>query len=169
MPDNIDPEAAQPTITPAPISDATPKKPHKPYNRAYNRSRVRQLADAGVPTALIARDQDVVISTIQRYLDKCNIQVPAIKRFNANKADILSMSQLTNHTIEDIIKHNWLQNPEDTLLSLPIKEQKDIIHTMQGGRYYDHQSERLERGMSTVNQASVIADIAAIKEGLDKV
>jgi len=128
------------------------KKPHKPYNRQYNRKRVLALNDAGIPPALIAKDQDVAISTITRYLRKIGQEIQYVKQFNSQKADILSLSQLTNHTIEDLIKQHWMCNP-DLVLSLPIKEQKDIVHTMQGGRSFDHASERLERNQSTANIA----------------
>jgi hypothetical protein len=141
------------------------RKPHtgKPYNRKYNRNRVKELAEIpGITATLIAKDQDVSLPTITRFLKKHDIEIKQIKHFNSIKADSLSLSQLKNQTIESIIKDNWLSNP-DILLSQDVKTQKDIIHTMQGGRYYDHQAERLERDLSTVNTASIHADIAEIR------
>jgi hypothetical protein len=138
-------------------------KPHKPYNRRYNRKRVIALAEQGVPANLIAKDQDVATSTITRYLAKHNMVAQSIKDFNSAKADMLSFSQLQNHTIEDIIKSNWINNP-DTILSLPIPKQKDVLHTLQGGRWYDHQSERLERDLSTSNTMTIIADLEAVRK-----
>lgn len=138
-------------------------KEHKPYNRRYNRKRVIALAEQGVPANLIAKDQDVATSTITRYLAKHNMVAQSVKDFNAAKADMLSFSQLQNHTIEDMIKSNWISHP-DKILSLPIPRQKEVLHTLQGGRSYDHQSERLERDLSTANTMTVIADLEALRE-----
>ena len=138
-------------------------KTHKPYNRRYNRKRVIALAKQGVPANLIAKDQDVATSTITRYLAKHNMVAQSVKDFNGAKADMLSFSQLQNHTIEDIIKSDWISNP-DKILSLPIPKQKDVLHTLQGGRSYDHQSERLERDLSTQNVISIVADLEALRE-----
>ena len=36
--------------------------------------------------------------------------------------------------------------------------QKEFLHTIQGGKYYDHQSERLERGQPTSNSVNINVD-----------
>ena len=143
-------------------------KPHKPYNRRYNRKRVISLAKQGIPAQFIAQDQDVATSTITRYLAKYNIIAKPVKDFNKAKADLLSYSQLQNHTIEDMIKTDWINNPSK-LLSLDANKQNKILHTAQGGRFYDHQSERLERDLSTSNVMSVFADLEAVKKAQNEV
>ena len=134
----------------------------KPDNRRYDRKRVVRLAELGVPPSLIAKDQDVAISTVTRYLDKVAPQLRDIAKYTTIKADTLALSQLRKQTVEDMIVSHWLDNPE-LILSQDIPRQKDIIHTMQGGRYYDQQMERLERGQSTTNISEIIGVIHEIK------
>jgi len=138
------------------------KPPRKPDNRKYNRKRVIQLAEKGVPPTLIAKDQAVAVSTITRYLEKIAPQLRDIAHFSKHKTNILALSQLQNITIESYIKSKWLENPE-SITSQDIRVQKEILHTLQGGRYYDYQAERLETGQSTGNIAVIIDHIESLQ------
>lgn len=125
-------------------------KPDFKPNRKYNTKKVLQLAKTGISATLIAKDQGVAISTITTFLNRHAPQLRNIKVYNDIRADMLSLSQLKNQTIEAIIKDRWIEQPE-IIKALDVRAQKEVLHTLQGGRYYDHQMERLERGQSTNN------------------
>jgi hypothetical protein len=133
-----------------------------PAKRKINHKRVIELAQQGIRPALIAKDQGVYDSTITRFLETVMPQLKQIQHYNNIKADVLSQSQLKKQTIEDLIVQNWLDNP-DIIKSQDIRVQKEVLHTLQGGKTYDHQAERLERGQSTGNVAMITADIQAIQ------
>lgn len=145
---------------------ARPAKPTKPYNRHYNRKRVVTLAQAGIPPALIAKDQDVAISTITRYLDKIKPQLGEIKRYTNSRADALALSQLKLQALSDAILDEWIKDPAK-LTSQDIRLQKEVLVAVQGAKTYEYNSERLERGQSTSNQAMIHADIAALRGAAD--
>lgn len=126
------------------------KKPHKPYNRKYNRKRVLELAKQGISQGLIAKDQNIDISSVSRFLSKTAPELKEIHRFTSLKPDLLALSQAKKQTVENMIIDSWLGNP-DILLSQDIRLQKEVVHTLQGGRHYDLIDERLERGQSTDN------------------
>jgi hypothetical protein len=111
----------------------------------------------------------VAISTITRYLDSIKPLKDTINRYARDHADILTLSQLKKQAIEDIIVDNILSNPSN-LKSQDLRLQKEILHTMQGGKYYDHQAERLEKGESTDNSMVLVTRIKEVQEfqrGLD--
>ncbi len=57
------------------------KPPHKPYNRTYDRNKVKALATIGVKATDIAKAVDVDVSTITRYLAKIGIQAKEIANY----------------------------------------------------------------------------------------
>ena len=71
----------------------------KPYNRKYNRKKVKQLAAIGVKPSDIARAVDTHPSTITRYLKSIEAQTADIKAYSNNKADALCLDQLKSATV----------------------------------------------------------------------
>lgn len=140
--------------------DTKPK--HKPYNRKYNRKRVIELAEQGISGELIAKDQNVAPSTISRFLASVRPQIETSRHYSNIKADVLNLSQLKKQTIEDIIIQSWIEKPE-LILSQDVRCQKEVLHTLQGGKTYDHQAQRLESGQSTQNHAVIVDMIHEIK------
>jgi DNA invertase Pin-like site-specific DNA recombinase len=69
------------------VASKVKPKTRKPYNRKYDHKRVVALANANIPATLIAKDQDVAISTITRYLEKVGIEYKKIHIYNKNKAN----------------------------------------------------------------------------------
>jgi len=129
-----------------------------------NRKRALALAERGISPAIIAKDQQVACSTVTRYLDSVAPQLRDIKRYSTIKADTLCLSQLRKQTVEDMIIGQWLDDPSK-LLSQDTRLQKEILHTIQGGKYYDHQAERLERDQSTANMSVLIGHLEALQRG----
>ena len=140
------------------------KKPHKPYNRTYDRNKVKALATIGVKATDIAKAVDVDVSTITRYLAKIGIQAKEIAKYRTGKADALVLNQLKMATISDMIANEWINDPEK-LKSQDVRTQKEVLIAVSGVKTYDNNSERLERDQATQN-ISVHADIKAMREGL---
>lgn len=136
---------------------AGPGRPTK-----LDRAKVQQLAAQGVSQIDIARMQGVSDSAVSRYLQSLKPLKQDIDVYVANHADLLSLSQAKKHAVETMIIDRWISDPDKYLFSQDVRLQKEIIHTMQGGRYYDHQSERLERGLATtiIDPGAVAADLA---------
>jgi len=134
---------------------AKPTKPRKPCNRNYNRKRVVALAQSGIPPTLIAKDQNVAISTITRYLDKIRPQLGEIKRYTAARADALALSQLKLQTVSDAIIDEWVKDPEK-ITKQDLRLQKEILIAVQGAKTYEFNSERLETNKSTGNIAQLV-------------
>jgi hypothetical protein len=132
----------------------TPKK----RKRKFNEKKVQRLTKRGVNASDVAKNQGVAVSTITRYLKTIEPQLIAIEQYSTLKADSLCLSQLRKQAVEDVIVNNWLANPKE-LLTQDMRLQKEIVHTMQGGKDYDHRAERLERNKSTANIAMKIQDI----------
>ncbi|MBU0959138.1 MAG: hypothetical protein KKB31_04290 [Nanoarchaeota archaeon] len=126
------------------------QKPRKPDNRKYDRKRVVALSQHGITPSLIAKDQNVAVSTITRYLQRVGEKYEKLQLFSKEKINCLLDSQLKSHTIEDMIKENWINNP-GMVLTQDAEVQNKIIHTLQGGRKYDYDSQRLAEGRSTAN------------------
>jgi len=139
--DTMPQTAVQPTKT---------KPLHKPYNRKYNRTKVRALAEMGVKATDIANAVDVHVSTITRYLEKINTQATDITKYKTHKADALTLNQLKAGAIGDLILEHWTENPE-ALLSQDVRIQKEVLIAANSVKTYDHNSERLERNQSTQN------------------
>lgn len=143
----------------AAASTAT-KKHHK---RKINETKVLQLYQQGMIATDIAKQQGVAISTITRYLETVKPELYNIKTYSGLKADALCLSQLKLQAVSNILLDHWLKNPEASLTSQDMRLQKEILVAVQGAKTYEHTAERLERGMSTANFASLTADIAALK------
>ena len=146
------------------MTENLPEKPHKPYNRTYDRNKVKALATIGVKATDIAKAVDVDVSTITRYLAKIGIQAKEIANYRTSKAEALALSQLKMSTIANLIADKWIEEP-DTILSQDIRLQKEVLIAANSVKTYDHNSERLERDQATQN-ISVHADIKAMREGL---
>ena len=124
------------------------KPPHKPYNRTYDRNKVKALATIGVKATDIAKAVDVDVSTITRYLAKIGIKAKEIANYKTGKADALVLSQLKMATITDMIASRWVDDPE-AILSQDVRTQKEILIAANSVKTYDDNSERLERGQAT--------------------
>ena len=127
-----------------------------------DRKKVKALNSLGVIPSDIARQQGVAVSTITRYLKSIEAQTADIKAYSNNKAEALCLDQLKSATVVNIIRDHWIDNP-DILLSQDLSTQKEILKVAQGAKTYDHSSERLERGESTHNIASIHGDIQELK------
>jgi hypothetical protein len=129
-----------------------------------DRDKTQTLAAQGVTATDIAKHQGVAVSTVTRYLESIEPLRLQIRCYANNHADILTLSQAKKQAVEDLIVESWLSNPVN-LLEQDVRLQKEIVHTMQGGRYYDHQSERLERGESTsiVDSGAVTMEIEQLR------
>jgi hypothetical protein len=159
-------ESANTKTSQAPVSrdnPQEPKKTRKPKNSKYNRKKIIALASQNVPQHLIAKDQNVSESTISKFLARVKPELKQIQQYSNIKADVLAQSQLKKQTIENIITDNWLNNPE-IITSQDVRLQKEVLVALQGGKTYDHNAERLERGKSTSNIAQLHADIAKIRQ-----
>ncbi|MFA5457764.1 MAG: hypothetical protein WC261_09070 [Synergistaceae bacterium] len=119
----------------------TKRKPHKPYNRKYDRNKVKALAEMGVKATDIANALDVNVSTITRYLDKIGIQAREIAQYKSNKADLLALSQLKASAIADKIMDTWVEEPE-RVLSQDIRTQKEVLIAVNSVKTYDNNSTR---------------------------
>ena len=142
---------------------AIPKKPVKRYNRKYDHNKVKALAELGVKATDIARAVDVDVSTITRYLAKIGIQAKDIARYKSAKADSLALNQLKMATISDMIADVWIDDPA-ILKSQDVRTQKEVLVAVSGVKTYDNNSERLVRGESTANIATIHSDIAEIRK-----
>lgn len=126
---------------------------------------MEELTDAGIPPSIIAKDQDVTICTVTRYLKKIGKKKAVLQRFSSAQLDVLKDSQLKNHLIEDKIKENWIANISE-LLTLPAGDQKEILKVLQGGRAYDFDKQRLLEGKSTSHTLSL--HVLAVQESSKK-
>ncbi len=150
----------------------------KPLKRkiAYkiDRAKVQSLAAQGIRPCDIAKIEGVSDSTITRYLQSVNLQLPEIKRYTSMRADVLAGSQLKFQTIADLIAENWLNHPELLLQSQDVRLQKEVLVAVQGAKTYDFNSERLERGESTgnidyrVQSVNLNADLATVRDMLSQ-
>jgi len=113
-----------------------------------DRDKVQELSKQGVSATDIAKHQGVAVSTITRYLNSIKPLRDVIKQYSHDHADILTLSQLKKQAVEDLVVEGILKDP-DKFQAQDLRLQKEVLHTMQGGKYYDHQSERLERGQAS--------------------
>jgi transposase len=142
--------------------DSPPKRKHKPYKRKFNTQKVQALAKRGMIATDIAKSQGVSLSTITRYLAEVDIKAKDIQRYKSDRADRLALNQLKAATIADMIVDKWIQEPE-ILTSQDVRTQKEVLIAVNSVKTYDHNSERLERDLSTSNTISIVADIETLR------
>jgi hypothetical protein len=126
------------------------KKVSKPRNSKLDNPEVRRLIKTkGIKASDIAKHQGVAVSTVTRYLQSINQSLQTVKEYSTNKADILALSQAKYQAVIDIIVNRWLSSPEEYLLALEPRLQKEIMIAAASAKTFDHNQERLERGQAT--------------------
>ena len=135
----------------------------KPRKRKFDTAKVQALVKKGMIATDIAKTQGVALSTITRYLAELDIKAKDIQRYKSGRADRLALSQLKAATVADMIVDQWLERPE-LVLSQDARTQKEILVAANSVKTYDHNSERLERGESTSNTISIVAEIEAVRK-----
>lgn len=143
---------------------ANPEETHKPYNRKYDRKKVKILAEQGIIESDIARIVDVHPSTINRYLKSIELDKQAINAYSSLKADALCLNQIKAANVADYILDLWNKEPEKYIKSQDPRLQKEILTAANSVKTYDHSAERLERGESTANVQTIHADLATLQE-----
>jgi len=119
--------------------------------KKIDREKVEQLAGQGLCASDIAKHQDVVPSTITRYLDKIDKKNEQLKRYKDNQLQVVYHRQLKKDYVADIIVDSWIEEGGESIKAKSDSTKKEILHTLQGGTRYDFEQQRLLEDKSTTN------------------
>jgi hypothetical protein len=126
-------------------TERTQRKPRK-----LDRAKVVELAEQGLKTVDIAKHQGVAPSTIFRFLQHTVPDRLALEAFKKDRGDVFARLSMKSLGVQDKI----LDTFDDRIITtLKSHEKGSLLHALniQAGTLYD--KERLERGLSTSNQA----------------
>lgn len=134
-----------------PDTTAAPPKP----KRSFSERKVQSLALKGVSDNDIARMQDVEQSTISRYL---NTVMPdrgvTLDTFKQHRADILAHLHKDALAVKQRIIASLRLDP--LLDALKPSEKANLLRAINESGGTDYDKERLERGLSTVNESVML-------------
>jgi Homeodomain-like domain-containing protein len=118
--------------------------------RKLDRAKVMELAEQGMSTADIAQHQRVAPSTIFRFLQQTEPTRQALEVFKKNRGDVFAQLAAKSLDLQDRIVDTF---NDQIITALKPHEKGSLILALniQAGTLYD--KERLERGLSTSNQA----------------
>jgi transposase-like protein len=125
--------------------------------RKLDRAKAVELAEQGMSTADIAQHQGVAPSTVFRFLQQTKPERHALEVFKKERGDVFARLSANSLELQDKIVDTF---SDGIIAALTPSQKSGLLMTLnvQAGTLYD--KERLERGLSTSNQAlSLLGEI----------
>lgn len=140
----------------------TPRKKQEKQDKRIkcDRKRVKRLALQGISCTVIAKDQGVYPSTICTYLAKIGLNSQELEKYKKERADVKAFIGMKG---EDVILRTLNTYDDNTISTMDPKTKNGLLMSCNAVVGTRHQEERLERDLSTNNTATVLADVAALR------
>lgn len=132
--------------------------------RKLNPQEVLAMADAGVPKLKIAKSQGVSHTQIDRFLESVGHERKALSRFKADRADVLATLHAKSLAVKEKIVNSLLK--DSVIDSLEPGQKANILRAINESGGTDYDKERLERGLSTVNESVMLKVMGAAQKHL---
>lgn len=149
-------DPSQPALSPSPRRAAPSKrKAGRPLGSVtFNEQRVQSLALKGVSDNDIAKTQNVNQASISRYLQRVLPDRGDLEAFKSHRADVLASLHQKALSVKQRILASF---DEDTVIAaLTPNERVNLLHGANSSGGTDYDKERLERGLSTVNESVML-------------